>query len=266
MKKALSGTFENYLFEVKDLINQPDFNIGYVSHLIKPDDYLPLLEHMDATLFVIDFRESIFTYISNNCERISGYTKDELNKMGVFNYLMLVHENDQVAILNKIFPKGMEVTRAHKDIDLSKLKISYNYRLKQKDGSYRMLLQNFSYLLADDEFNPLVIMGTTMDVSHILKDTHVNCRMHLLDENENWKIIYEETYLTEETPEDYKITATEMDVLKALAIGKTSKEIALEKGKSFETVYKQRKNLLEKLSVSNTLEAVSFAQKNGWLN
>lgn len=71
-------------------------------------------------------------------------------------------------------------------------------------------------------------------------------------------------FVVEKQPSDYGLTPSEFEVLCFLYKGKTSKEIGLIKKKSFETVNKQRKMVLEKLEVTNALEAVNLGQRLGW--
>ena len=55
--------------------------------------------------------------------------------------------------------------------------------------------------------------------------------------------------------EDHLLTATEKNILKEIASGKTTKEIAAEKNLSFHTINSHRKNIFRKLGVNNVHEA-----------
>lgn len=71
-------------------------------------------------------------------------------------------------------------------------------------------------------------------------------------------------YKVEKIPSDYHLSPTELELLRMLCDGKTTKEIAMERNKSYETVSKQRKSIIEKMAVSNSNHAVAIAQQNGW--
>ncbi|MEG0456434.1 MAG: LuxR C-terminal-related transcriptional regulator, partial [Bacteroides sp.] len=64
-------------------------------------------------------------------------------------------------------------------------------------------------------------------------------------------------------PEDHLLTATEKIILKAIALGKTTKEIAAEKTLSFHTINSHRKNIFRKLGVNNVHEATKYAMRAG---
>lgn len=62
---------------------------------------------------------------------------------------------------------------------------------------------------------------------------------------------------------DELLTPAERSVLKEIALGKTTKEIAAEKNLSFHTVNSHRKNIFRKLEVNNAHEATKYAMKAG---
>jgi DNA-binding NarL/FixJ family response regulator len=59
------------------------------------------------------------------------------------------------------------------------------------------------------------------------------------------------------------LTATEKTILREIALGKMTKEIAHEKNISFHTVNTHRKNIFRKLEVSNVHDATKYAIKAG---
>lgn len=63
--------------------------------------------------------------------------------------------------------------------------------------------------------------------------------------------------------EDHLLTLTEKNILKEIAQGKTTKEIAAEKNLSFHTINSHRKNIFRKLGVNNVHEATKYAMRAG---
>ena len=66
----------------------------------------------------------------------------------------------------------------------------------------------------------------------------------------------------EETQPDI-LTATETEILKAIAQGKTTKEIAAQRFSSIHTVTTHRKNIFRKLGINTAHEAVKYALRAG---
>lgn len=62
------------------------------------------------------------------------------------------------------------------------------------------------------------------------------------------------------------LTTTETEILKAIALGKTTKEIAAERFSSIHTITTHRKNIFRKLEVNNIHEATKYALRAGIVN
>jgi DNA-binding NarL/FixJ family response regulator len=63
-----------------------------------------------------------------------------------------------------------------------------------------------------------------------------------------------------------QLTVSEMEIVKLIAEGLTTKEIASRKYISFHTVITHRKNIFRKLGVSSVSELIMYAIKSGWIN
>jgi DNA-binding CsgD family transcriptional regulator len=59
------------------------------------------------------------------------------------------------------------------------------------------------------------------------------------------------------------LTITEHEILKEMALGKTTKEIALKRYVSVHTIMTHRKNIFRKIEVNNIHEATKYAIRAG---
>ncbi|NLJ21259.1 MAG: response regulator transcription factor [Bacteroidales bacterium] len=62
------------------------------------------------------------------------------------------------------------------------------------------------------------------------------------------------------------LTPTEREILKEIALGKTTKEIAAERIVSVHTIMTHRKNIFRKIKVNNVHEATKYAMRAGIVN
>lgn len=62
------------------------------------------------------------------------------------------------------------------------------------------------------------------------------------------------------------MTASEIEIVKLIANGLTTKEIALKRNISYHTVNTHRKNIFRKVEVSNASELIIHAIKSGWID
>lgn len=67
----------------------------------------------------------------------------------------------------------------------------------------------------------------------------------------------------QEPKEKVNLTKTETEILKDIALGMTTKEIAVKRFSSFHTVNTHRKNIFRKLGVNNVHEATKYALRAG---
>ena len=70
----------------------------------------------------------------------------------------------------------------------------------------------------------------------------------------------------EEEKSDNLLTQTETEIVKAIAQGKTTKEIAAERFSSVHTVTTHRKNIFRKLGINTAHEAVKYALRAGLID
>ena len=78
-----------------------------------------------------------------------------------------------------------------------------------------------------------------------------------------------ETIITQQQQEDETpsiLTTTEMEIVKGIALGKTTKEIAAERFSSIHTVTTHRKNIFRKLGINTAHEAVKYALRAGLID
>ena len=70
----------------------------------------------------------------------------------------------------------------------------------------------------------------------------------------------------EEDKTESVLTETETEIVKAIAQGKTTKEIAAERFSSVHTVTTHRKNIFRKLGINTAHEAVKYALRAGLID
>jgi len=67
----------------------------------------------------------------------------------------------------------------------------------------------------------------------------------------------------EQKRNENKLTSTEQEILRDIALGKTTKEIALKRFVSSHTIMTHRKNIFRKINVNNIHEATKYAMRAG---
>ena len=112
----------------------------------------------------------------------------------------------------------------------------------------------------DKNKNPLLCFGIVTDISDFKKDNIIIGTISLLNGENEYETIYTKNY-SNEKPILY--TKREMDVIRLLAKGFSSKHIAERLNISDQTVDKHRRNMLRKAQMKNTQELVVDAIRQG---
>jgi DNA-binding NarL/FixJ family response regulator len=84
--------------------------------------------------------------------------------------------------------------------------------------------------------------------------------------NELLDMLFEVNDKKSQSEETGQLTVTEREIVRLIAAGLTTKEIASRKFISFHTVISHRKNIFRKLAVTSISELIMYSIKAGWLN
>lgn len=265
MAKSYSkGNLVEYLEQAKVLLEAekiPDYD------KFLTEEYLnnPVFSFLDSVLFIVDFREDRIVYTSKNSLEIEGYSSDFLTGLSATGYFDLLHPLDAELVVNKVFVDGMGFTAQMENLELSKFKVAYNYRLRQPNGTYKMLMQQFSYLMVDEERNPLMIIGTVSDISGIQTKQEMFVRITVQNSKGKWEKIFERFYSLTEGHNAFNLSPKELEIIRLASDGLSSKEIAAITNKSIETIHSQKKSILKKTNLKSMTEVILKSKENNWI-
>lgn len=139
-------------------------------------------------------------------------------------------------------------------------------RMKNAQQLYGWFMIQYISHIFDHNGNLLYAFTLSTDISHIKCEGEA--MMSILDiENETCHLFYcsDEQLITENNQTFPGITAREMELLKLLSTGLSSKQIAHELGLSIKTVDNHRQNMLRKTNTKNTGQLVAFGINMGFI-
>ncbi|MCD7978916.1 MAG: response regulator transcription factor [Tannerellaceae bacterium] len=128
----------------------------------------------------------------------------------------------------------------------------------------------FSEELSEDFIRRVVFSGEHFSI--VMKDSslqEINQAIHHAIRHEHFVCLRIKGLMAghrEEKEERPVLTHTETEILKLIALGKTTKEIAAERYSSIHTITTHRKNIFRKLQVNNVHEATKYALRAGILD
>lgn len=115
-------------------------------------------------------------------------------------------------------------------------------------------------IYSSHQFSVLFKDGTMKDIRDALRAVAANSRFIS-------QVAVEQILAQQQEDEKPDVlTATEMEIVKLIARGRTTKEIASERISSIHTITTHRKNIFRKLGVNTAHEALKYAIKAGWVD
>ncbi|MBB5347307.1 hypothetical protein JWG42_14970 [Desulfoprunum benzoelyticum] len=232
----------------------------HIEPYIQMEKHLPDLA---AFFYVLEYPSGQYRFLGRQQEHISGYPNEEVLQRGIDLFLRSVHPGEIDILLHQVYPDMIAFVAAQPDDNVKKgLLFQYNYRYKRKDESYVNLLSNIHILELDDQGRASLVLGNT-----IMLQNGELLPLRLKIKQFQFKELAETVFSRVYTPlsGQKSLTARELEILRYLALGYTSREIAQKLCISPLTVDTHRRHLLRKMQCNNVVEMTRIAFRNALL-
>jgi DNA-binding NarL/FixJ family response regulator len=158
------------------------------------------------------------------------------------------------------------IDHSHTDIgnisELKQIKISY------PDLKILVISNSVSktelHELNSTGINDIILKTVNKDQLFEAIDSTLNGKKYF--SNELLDLLFEVNDKKFTTDDTGKLTVSEVEIVRLIADGLTTKEIAARKFISFHTVISHRKNIFRKLRVTSVSELIMYSIKAGWIN
>lgn len=215
---------------------------------------LDLIENSSISVFDLYKKEHVF--VSSNFSGMLGYNIAEIEKEGNKYFDSRVHPDDFLQNLKMgivLLQKSLQIPVT----DRRDYKFILDYRVRNAKNQYIRVIEQQQVLELDKKGNIWLALST-IDLSPD-QDLSIGPKYKMY----NFKtgdIINSPEF--DETKEGVSLSFREQEVLKLVKDGLPSKEIAERLFISVHTVNTHRQRILEKLDVTNSIEAIQYAS---WL-
>lgn len=212
--------------------------------------------------YLLDLTTLSYPFMCNSADKILGIPASVLMKKGIKAYVENIHPEDVDIMHYKVIPDFQRIRYSRPYKQVKKLRFTFDYRFKAANNKYIHCLEQVVIVEADKDKNPLLNFGIVTDISEYKKDNTIIGTVSILNKSNEYETIYSRYYNSNNS---LIYTKREMDIIRLLAKGLSSKAIATKFNISSHTVDKHRRNMLKKANMKNTQELVHDALKEGWL-
>jgi DNA-binding CsgD family transcriptional regulator len=208
------------------------------------------------SFFIMDFYDMSISHVSDSAYEMHGLNPGDIT---INDILGTLHPDDIGFVIKaEDFLTTFFVNKVGRD-KLMRYKISYNYRVRLKNGSYVL-------------FNHQALMLTLDENGGYGKSLIINTRIDHLGHTPNYKISliglhgepsYMNLSIDENAEAPISFSKREIEIVKNISEGLGSAEIAEKLFIAESTVKKHRKNILEKSDCKNTAQLIKTCVLQG---
>ena len=256
----MASEIEKIQTEYLDTLNNQHFipeDLDYqiLDKHIKFFEKLNIIENSAISIF--DLYQNKHIYLSPRFETIFGFSINKAHEEGNEYFDKKVHPNDVLDAM-KIASYFLKVAFALPLEERKNYKLINDYRIKNGEDKYIRVIEQFQALELDKYGNiwlGLCVMDLSpnQDISLPLQNKVINFKTG-------------ELFHFPGTTKEISLSKREKEILGLISDGLISKVIADNLFISVHTVNTHRQKILEKLNVSNSIEAIKLAKKYGLIN
>jgi DNA-binding CsgD family transcriptional regulator len=257
MESKKDRLFKEYM----SLLEMQQFDSSELDYSVL-DKHISMLQMMNvvesSSISIFDLYKKDHIYISSGFENQLGWSVSEAEKQGHQYMDSRIHPDDLI----KLLEAGIHFIRlAFFQVPFQEwknYKIMNDYRLRNANGDYVRVIEQHLCLELDKRGN----VWLDLSILDINPDQDIKAPFRCRGMN------YKTGEVLPNPPdlhEDDILSHREKEVLKLVAGGLASKQIADKLFISTNTVNTHRQRIIEKLNVSNTAEAIRYASELGWL-
>jgi DNA-binding CsgD family transcriptional regulator len=232
-----------------------------VNQYQKIDDLLNKFAQNDGSLKVIfdNVKLSIIA-TSNNLEALSGFTKNDLDEYNSLIFLQALDANHLMApvVLAKWYAPLINKMTQALDVDIVDMSLVIcGLSLILPNGKKMKILLRATPIEISESGLPALCIISIDDITHILKSNFYWGRLTYSEANAN------KFYYHSKEKKDFKLdilSDREKQVLKLIAEGKQSKEIAQELFLSVNTIDNHRKNAIARTGTKDTTALIQLCK------
>lgn len=242
--------------------NQVYFNLpDEINPLFSNPTILVFLNNAPFASYILDIGAQEFSFVSNNIIGYFGHHASTFSRGGLLFKNEVVHPDDLPNIW-KFFKIYWQHVNLIPSIERAKYKFTFDYRIIKPCGEEARILEQVIIFQQDLVGNITHILGTFTDITGWKKSGE---QLATLSSTIDDKVILLKPEGNKSQKSQAILSRREIEIVKLLAQGYSSKCIADKLNISFNTVNTHRQHIIKKTNTRNTGELVQFAAGVGMI-
>lgn len=198
-------------------------------------------------------------YCTKSIVSVLGINNESVIEHGWARLLELIHPADSRVLQKKILP---EIRHYFKSLPINeKTHHTFNYTLRMRtdDGNYSFIAFENRPLIWTGINWPTTYVTVLRDISLFGNKGEVMLSIYQHNENKSYKKVYQKNYCVPSG----NFSSRETEIVRYIAKGMTSHQIAHELSISYETVRNHRKKIMRKAACNSSSGLARLALENG---
>ena len=208
---------------------------------------------------IVDNAKLRYLYVSDSIRELTGFTKEEVMRGGLWFTYRQVHPMDMLKFARVV----LKIKNAWSKLTLQEkmtARFSFDARIKCKNGDYKQILQNCHALSVSPKGKPYVLLFASTDITPYKKTEAMNYSLEVMRDGRFVTLLKGSMH-----PDTMPLSTREIEVLKLTSEGHSEKMISDILSLSATTVKTHRRNMLQKTEAKNSIELVRIGIANGWI-
>jgi DNA-binding CsgD family transcriptional regulator len=221
-----------------------------------------LSQNSNSVIAIIGLKDYRKIYVSKNVENVWGYSAETDPILGILQYVKIMSFDHALfpIVAGKWYLKCLKSIPYEEKINQKVVFVGSKF--KTFKGVIKRTFIQTSHLDEDIERNPINIINSVQDISHLMKDDFWWARFTYGENNQHVKYYHSELGRSNESD---ILSDREKDILRLINQGLDSPEIAEKLCISLATVHTHRKNMLARTGMKDATALLQVALSIGMI-
>lgn len=218
-----------------------------------------------SMFFLLDNIQGKYIFVSKSTSNLLGYTTEEIISKG-FHWLFTLLTEKEMDYKRNVMTDLYQYLKTLTPDEILNCTVRYDLVLERKDGKKIHLLEEMMYPEVNEPGEPLMTSCFLHDIGGFAGEPGKRkCEVFLRNADGYEEVAYAKTYQVNNRNSS-PLSLRETQILEQFSNGLTTTQVAHKLYISENTVKTHRKNILFKLQVMNTAEAIKLSISNNWLS